>query len=447
MTGKKAANTMKLTSRRPSPALSKKLDNLADVLLAGQGRTEQAIMSLSQQMNDRFSEVATVVGELKSQVNQHSAELDCLKADVSRANEELRNLRARMAQLETEGTSAATAFSKDSSNSGSSMEKLAREFSLRAEKAKEKVLCFPATATAGTKERAIKQILNKPEVAATWSGNDGRQFILLRWANTHAAHTAFPQGLFNSLRKQSIYVNASLTPQERERERSISAPVAKLFKKDPRMGAHYSGNRVTAFELDDRSSKVTIDTSAYTKEALPTSLRDPRLQAQLRAARATAAQQPTAPAASAAPAPAAPAAAPAPAAPAAAATATKAATQATAPARTTRASARKDPQPAAELSSDESDSEEEALVSRRAAKPKPKQQPKQQKQQQKQQTAEPKRQAAASPATATKPPHKRFNHADLPLSNRYSAFDDILGDGDQAGEGTSGEAQAQHGAA
>jgi hypothetical protein len=65
-------------------------------------------------------------------------------------------------------------------------------------------------------------------------------------------------------------------------------------------------------------------------------------------------------------------------------------------------------------------------------------QPTQPTQRRQQKPALSKRTAAASPATATKPALKRSSHTGLPLSNRFSPFDDLLGEVDQTGPGSTG---------
>jgi len=367
--------------------------------------------------------------------------------------------------------------------------------SLQEEKARERIVCFPPTATAGTKtkKQALKQILNKPQEADSWTDSKGRQFILLRWGTKRAARSAFPRDLFDALREKNIHVNPSLTPEERQHERDVASRVAQLFRDHPSMWANYSGKIVTACERSNRSSRVFIDTSSYTKETLPTSLRDPSLRALIRAAKdqatqraaATATQQPiatAAPAPATAPAPAptpapppapTPTAAPAPAAPAPAPAAPAPAAAAPAPAAAPAATraARQAPQPAqrastlldgsesersyGESDSGESDSEDEVLVSRRAPPAKPTRQTRSQTRQQtteqskqppqpkQQKTVKSKRTAAASPATATKPAHKRLSHNGLPLVNQFAAFDDILCDDDQDTAGVPAPTQAR----
>jgi hypothetical protein len=113
----------------------------------------------------------------------------------------------------------------------------------------------------------INQILNKPQEADSWTDSKGRQFILLRWGTKRAARSAFPRDLSNNaLLKKNIYVNPSLTPEERQHERDVASRVAQLFRDHPRMWANYSSKIVTACERSNRSSRVFIDTSSYTKD-------------------------------------------------------------------------------------------------------------------------------------------------------------------------------------
>ena len=95
------------------------------------------------------------------------------------------------------------------------------------------------------------------------------------------------------------------------------------------------------------------------------------------------------------------------------------------------------------------------LVSRRAPPAKPTRQTRSQTRQQtteqskqppqpkQQKTVKSKRTAAASPATATKPAHKRLSHNGLPLVNQFAAFDDILCDDDQDTAGVPAPTQAR----
>lgn len=479
MPATKAAATGRKPSQRSPGVLSKKVDKLADSVSEFQTLTRLGFKTISQQIDDKF---AAAFGELKVQVEQHSSELKCLQADVT---QELQSFDARLKKME-EASAAGVPMDTDSSGISSSgnnlsdiIKRTAREMSLQAEKAREKIICFPPTATAGTIKQTLKQILNKPQEADSWTDSKGRQFILLRWGTTHAVHSAFPMGLYNALREKDIYVNPSLTPQERQHEFDVASRVAQLFRDHPRMWANYSGKFVTAYERTNRSSRVFIDTSSYTKETLPTSLRDPSLRALVHAAKdqaarraaATATQQPTATAApapaaapahapTAAPAPApTPTAAPAPAAPAPAAApaATRPARQAPLPAQhtSTLLDGAGSERSYGESDSGEPNSEDEVLVSRRAPPAMPTRQTRQQTRQQtteqskqptqpkQQKTVKPKRTAAASPATATKPAHKRLSHNGLPLFNQFAAFDDILCDDDQDTAGVPAPTQAR----
>ncbi len=338
------------------------------------------------------------------------------------------------------------------------------ELNMQLERKREQFMRFPATATGRDQKQAIKKLLRQLVVAGRWTDKYSRQHVLLRFNSSQDTKPAFT-GLYDELKAESIIIYDSLTPKERNHERSISAEVAQLFKKDQRMHARYSGYSVTVFEINNRSSRMIIDTSAFTTETLPKTLQDHRLQALMRAtmaarrARPATVQQPTRPAAPAAPA--APASAPAPAAPASAAPAPAPAASASAstPAAQTAAPPRA-PQPAehtstlldtlleSEKSYAESDSEEEALVSRRAP-ARTRQQTRQQTRQsatqptqraqrpQKKKKAD-KRTAPASPATATKPAHKQPRHTGLPLANQFCVFDDILNEGDQSGPSSAG---------
>ncbi len=435
----------RIPAKQSIAGVSDKVDKLADALANFESQSRAAFLGLTQEIAKQFS---GPFAELKEQVEQHSAELVSLKSDVSK---ELQEVKARLAQLESAGASATSnGFSGINGGSSGNLTQLAREISLRAEKARERIVCFPPSAPTDMQKQVLEKLHNKPEVAGTWSDSKGREFTLLRWSSPQAAHSAFPMGLFKELRERNIFVNPSLTREERQHERDVSASVAQLFRDDPRMGARYSAKTVTVYERSNNSSRIRIDTAAFTKETLPSSLRDPRLLALLREAKeragqrtatTTPAQQPRAPAATApAPAPA-PATAPAPApapttgpapapapAPAAAPASARTNRAGRAPQQAQRASIPREE--AVEPSSDGSDSDDELLTSRRAMAGKRKQQPKQQKQQKL--GSKSKRAAAASPATATKPARKRASTDELPLSNRFSALDDILGGGDQA---------------
>ena len=124
---------------------------------------------------------------MKVQVDQNSSELKYLKADVA---QELQSFHARLTKME-KASAAGVPMETDSSGSSSSgnnisdIIKRAREMSLQEEKARERIVCFPPTATAGTKKHALKQILNKPQEADSWTDSKGRQFILLRSSPSH----------------------------------------------------------------------------------------------------------------------------------------------------------------------------------------------------------------------------------------------------------------------
>jgi hypothetical protein len=259
-----AAKKSAASGLKPSQHLvSKKVDKLTDALSEFQTQTRKGFQTILQQINTKFE---AAFGELKEQVDQHSSELKCLKADVT---QEMQSLHARLTRME-EASAAGVPMDTDSSRNSSSgnnlsdMLKRAREMSLRAEKRKERIISFPPTATAGTMKQALKQILNKPQEADAWTNSKGRQFILLRWGTIPAVRTAFPMGLFNALQEKDIYVSKSLTPDERQHELDVASRVAQLFRDHPRMWANYSGEIVTAFYRSDRNSKVFIDTSCYT---------------------------------------------------------------------------------------------------------------------------------------------------------------------------------------
>ena len=446
-----------------SAKFDKLTENMEALMEVHQNRTAQQISKFQQNTDVNFTKLTGFMGEIKSQVSQHSAEITSLKENLAQVTEELHDLKASVALGEGSGTTGAATANGTSSNSGDKATDL-HELSMQLEKRREQIICFPAKATAREQKQVINRLLRKPVMAEKWNDKYNRQHILLRFNCSQDAKHAF-KGLYDELRAQNITVYDSLTPKQREHERNISAKVAQLYRNDPRMNARYSGMRVTVFEVKNRSSRMVIDTSAFTTETLPTSLRDPRLQTQMHAAmaarraRPAPVQQPIRPAAPAAPAAPAPASAPAaprpaapPPAPATSAAASTPAAQTTAPARAPRAA----PQPAehtstlldtlleSEKSYGESDSEEEALVSRRAP-ARTRQQTRQQTRhsatqptQRAQQKKADKRTAPASTATATKPAHKQPRHTGLPLANQFSVFDDILREGDQTGPSSAG---------
>jgi hypothetical protein len=370
-----------------------------------------------------------------------------------------------MARVEDTGSTRTAETNGTGSNNNDKVVDL-HELSMQLERKREQIMRFPATATDGYQEQAIKKLHRQPVVAGKWTDKYSRQHVLLRFNSSQDTKPAF-KGLYDELRAESIMVYDSLTPKERNHERTISVEVAQLYKEHPRMNARYSGYSVTVWEINNRSSSMIIDTSAFTTETLPKTLQDHRLQALMRAAmaamaarraRPAPAQQPTRPAAPAAQA--APASAPAPAAPAPAAPAPAPAASASASTPAAQTAAPPSAQQPAEhtstlldtlLESDksygESDSEEEPLASRRAAARTTRQTRQQTRQSatqptQRAQRPQPKkadkRTAPASPATATKPAHKQPRHTGLPLANQFSVFEDILNEGDQSGPSSAG---------
>ncbi len=143
-----------------------KVDKLTDALSEIQTQTRRGFKAISQQISQQGSKFEAAFGELKVQVDQNSSELKYLKTDVA---QELQSFHARLTKME-EASAAGVPMDTDSSDSSSGgnnisdIIKRAREMSLKEEKARERIVCFPPTATAGTKEQALKKILNKPQV-------------------------------------------------------------------------------------------------------------------------------------------------------------------------------------------------------------------------------------------------------------------------------------------
>jgi hypothetical protein len=131
------------TGLKPSQhILSKKVDKLTDALSEFQTLTRKGLKTISQQIDTKFE---AAFGELKVQVDQHSSELKCLKADFT---QELQSFHARLTKME-EASAAGVPMDTDSSGSSSGgnnisdIIKRAREMSLKEEKAREMIVCFP----------------------------------------------------------------------------------------------------------------------------------------------------------------------------------------------------------------------------------------------------------------------------------------------------------------